>query len=314
MTIIHVTPAAAPSKGGVETHVTRVVELQQKSGYQVSILTKAQPHTKLSTWLFIFKHLNKLVAADVVQVHDVFWWLLPVYPVLWLRRKKIITTFHGWEGTYPIRWQAKLQRWVYNQLSTKSVHVGAWIQEFYWDKPDLVIYGGVDQSEALISSSQSLKLVFIGRLEPENDIEKYLEFVNLLKQRINVDLIWVGDGSYHDDCAKVGVVTGMVDDTKKYLDEASVVLAASYLSILQAQAAGKIVVSLYSHKLKQRYLESYPGSAFLLMSNQPRILAESIAILLRSSKDRHQLEQAAKQFAIVQTWQKIVKQYEELWQ
>jgi glycosyltransferase involved in cell wall biosynthesis len=317
MNIIHLTASFLPNRGGVENHVAAVMALQQQAGHTVTILTKPRPHTKLATWKFIWQHRMELLQADVIQVHDIFWWLLPVYPLIWLKRIKIITTFHGWEGQFPIRWQAQIQRWWYNQLSYKAVHVGAWIEEFYWDTPDAITYGGID-SKLLAASpfkktgtshEQKLHLVFIGRLEAENDMELYIKLIEDLNQYVHLDIHWVGDGRYKKICQKYGQVTGMVEDISPYIAKADLVLASSYLSILQAQAMGKLVVALYSHQLKQRYLETYPGAAWMMLGDDIVTMIRQLEPLLMRPAQKQRLEHQAMHFARTQTWQKVADMY-----
>jgi glycosyltransferase involved in cell wall biosynthesis len=149
----------------------------------------------------------------------VFWWLAPVYPQV---KGKVFTTFHGWEGQYPVRWQAKLQRLLYNKLSRGVIHVGEWIQEFYWDRPHAVTYGGISipvseggvKSQAL-GPSPRLRAVFIGRLVSENDVELYIELVKQLKQRgVDIQMQWVGDGPLSSRAAEEGEVVGWQSRTE----------------------------------------------------------------------------------------------------
>lgn len=318
MTIVHITPSFLPNRGGVETHVAAVVDLQQKNGHTVAVITKPAPHTKIATWKFIFTQLPKLLQADVIHVHDVFWWLLPIFPLLFLHHKKIVTTFHGWEGQFPIRWQAKAQRWVYNQLSSKTVHVGAWIQEFYWDKPDLIVYGGVGDSGIKSTQrrpfSNPLQIIFIGRLESENDIELYFDFLDQLKkENVRFTITWVGDGSYCYQAEKYGEVTGMVSNVGNYISKAKIVLASSYLSMLESQAAGKIVIALYSNMLKQRYLETYPGSSAMVVTNNPTAAVINVKQLLSSPKKQQEITTTMKKTIAPLTWNSIVDSYQNVY-
>lgn len=322
MRIAHITPSFLPHRGGVETHVAAISDLQKKAGHKVTILTKPAPHTKIKTGQFIFSKLPILLQADSIHVHDVFWWLLPIFPILAFHRKKIITTFHGWEGQFPIRWQAKAQRWLYNQLSFKAVHVGAWIQEFYWDKPDLIVYGGVNTtslpSDDFVSRitpfHTPLRLVFLGRLESENDCELYFDFLDqLTKNHIQYTMTWIGDGKYRAKAQTYGEVTGMVDEINSYVQRADIVLASSYLSILESQAAGKMVVALYSTFLKQRYLETYPGFSAMIASDNPAAAVVRIKKILSSSKNHQTLQ--SRIYPLIQplTWEKITTDYQMLY-
>ncbi len=350
MRVVQVTPSFYPSKGGVETHVWQVSKELIWLGHQVSVLTldsaslslklfqlelfknqelkptqitpvlpKLPAQTqlrsltyKLSLWRQMIKLASDLRSYDVIQVHDVAWWLLPIWPFF---KKKIFITFHGWEGIYPVPKKNIYQRRFFSRLAKGVVHVGAFIQKFYGDKPDLVIYGGADRVD-LKFRIQNLKfkinnVVFVGRLEKENEIKKYLEFVKLLKNKHpDLNVTWVGDGQYRRRCQSLGQVTGMVSESTlaDYLKPADLVLASSYLSILKALAYGKLVVAFYSHRLKESYLKDSPMARYMLVSDSPK---QGISWLVKKSA-LPDLDQAC-EWAKKQTWGKVAKAYVKLW-
>lgn len=317
--ITHVAASLPPRLGGVETHLAQISKLQQEAGHQVTLLTiddKQLQKNKAAVWSQILKQRHKLLRADVVHVHDVFWWILPLLPILKLHSIKVVTTFHGWEGDFPIRWQAKLQRRIYNWLSDISVHVGGWIQELYGDVPDLVIYGGVASPLTQTSKKREQKVAFFGRLEPENSIQKYAQLFKHLQSNHISDLVWIGDGSMRDECEQIAPVTGMVSAEKRdqLLKNTVFVCANSYLSMLEAQAAGCIVVALYDHYLKQRYLETYPGFETIVSDVDPQRAAEKIIRLLQNKKELERLRSKSTAFAASMTWEKIATAYEECYQ
>jgi glycosyltransferase involved in cell wall biosynthesis len=128
------------------------------------------------------------------------------------------------------------------------------------------------------------------------------------------ELTWVGDGAWRDECEQVGVVTGMVDNPLKFLKKADVVLANSYLSILEAQALGKIVLALYTHPLKQKYLETFPGSKMMLVAGDAQELVANFLSLLAKPALMRQYQTLARIWAGQQTWEKVAAQYFKLWQ
>ncbi len=341
MQIVHLAAHYWPHRGGVETHVGEVSRALIAAGHRVTVVT--QPETdqapeqetwqgqtivrlpsavlnqtswryKLTIWRWWWQHRELLHSADVIQVHDVGWWLLPVW---WLVRPKLFITFHGWETTWPIPTTAKVQRWFLNTIARGSVHVGAWIQEFYWDRPDLVTYGGVSDSLPLPrwpSSRTKLRVTFVGRLEADNDIDSYLTALRLLRdQHVPVSVTWVGDGSWRPQCEEFGTVTGWIDNPTSQLQKADVVLASSYLSILEAQAMGKPVISAYSLPLKERYLQTYPGSHWLRAESQPAAIAQCITSWLHPSPTEQAHVKLAAAWARQQTWAKVAELYLELW-
>lgn len=337
MHILQITPSYPPNHGGVETHVFQLTHALVEQKHDVKIISGpivplpdekkvadktvwrlSSSSAKKKVWMEIWQHRQLFQEAEIVHVHDVFWWLLPVYPLIW---HKTYLTFHGWETQWPIRWQAKLHRQIASWLSRGRVHIGDWIKEFYWDKPSLVLYGGVSQVARTIHHTHkphNLNLVFIGRLEPDNQVFAYIELVKMLRYSLSkknkVNIIWVGDGTLRPLCEAVGKVTGWVNQPEKHLQAADFVLANSYLSILEAQAVGKVVIGIHETELKRRYLETYPGGKMMVLAASAYAANKQILDLLTKKADWVALEKKAHTYAEQQTWGKIAEQYLRLWQ
>ena len=338
-TVIHLCRWYSPHVGGVETHVAAISQELHQRGWRVLVFTEqhdahlplcekkggieiyrksALESEKMKTWQWLWSQRQLLDQADVIHAHDVFWWLLPYYAArFFTAHKKIFITFHGWEGQYPVPFKNKLQRWVWSRISTGTMHVGEWIREFYWDKPDVVTYGGTELEKKDIPARRSKPLysfVFCGRLSSENEITKYITLLNELKSnQVAFEMTWVGDGPLRGKCEEVGTVTGFVASPIQYLRNADIVFAASYLSILQAQSIGKVVGAFYSHPLKQRYLETFPGAKVMIITDQISEMEEKLLKLLFEDRQYEKLSQQAQKFAQQQTWDKVTNAYETLW-
>lgn len=337
MRAVHVTPSFLPHLGGVETHVSRVCQELAQLGHENVVVTGSHdqrlpqleqltgvmvhrlPHDvgqgKWALWRAIMRLRPLFAQADIVQVHDVWWWLLPLYPLI---ARKLFTTFHGWEGRYPVRVSAQLHRWLAAITSVKIMHVGDWIQEFYWDQPDCVTYGGVDAVRIARAPQTKAKkivpLAFVGRLTPENNIAEYLKLIAQLRAGgLQCSMTWIGDGPLREQCQRTGRVTGMTKNVPHLLRGLPIVFANSYLSILQAQAAGAVVCAFYTNRLKQRYLETFPGASALCMSQNPAELAERVRALLANPSELERQRQVAAQFAREQTWRRVAEGYLQLW-
>lgn len=352
-TIFQLTPAYEPQIGGVETHVREINRLLVKLGHTVTVvclqgeanlleetidgvrvlripvpLKKSKfflqrwldkLREKLGVWWWIFKHGPILIAADIIQIHDVFWWIWPIYQLTYY---KVYLTFHGWEGKYPVPWRIKLHRYYNHLAAKKTLHVGAYLQQFYWDKPSAVIYGGVTPAlidlrgsfshhQGKLLSNES-KIVLVGRLEKVNEIEKYLAFVRYLKEIYpKINFTFVGDGSWRTECEKFGQVTGFIADPSRHLLAADLVCASSYLSILEAQALGKLVCAFYSNPLKKSYLETHPGAKYLLIESDPALLAKKVQVLTAAGVEK--LATKIKIAATTQTWEKVLAVYLKIW-
>lgn len=337
MKVVHLARRAFPQKGGVETHLKNLIEVGRSTGDHWILITQQENEkdtlyektswgevyriprsakSKRATWRWVIHHKFLFEQADIVHVHDIFWWILPVYPSL---RKKVCTTFHGWEGVYPVPKKNILQRRLFSLLSKKVIHVGAWIQEFYGDTPNVIMYGACSlkpKSKHLKYTPKkdaSLHLVFYGRLEPENEIQKYCNLISLLREKIPVEMTWVGDGSLRSVAEKYGRVTGMVDDPATYFEAADFVCTNSYLSMFQAAASGKIPICVYSHDLKKRYLESFPlADKCIISSTVSHICDQLIELLSNDSMLLTQQTEIAKR-ASEFTWESVAQQYRGLW-
>jgi glycosyltransferase involved in cell wall biosynthesis len=340
--VVHVAQYYAPHGGGVESHLVQLNKLLIDRGYQVSVIASQHdqqlPLTegmdgvtvhrlpvgstvssafsyKLNMWFEIVRRINVLRNADIIQVHDVMWWLLPVWPLI---AHKVFMIFHGWEGIFPIPWHVKLQRWVWAKLAKKTIHVGTYLQQFYWDKPDRIIFGAVDKKFIVEPShrqhGKGHKFVYIGRLVAENELEKYVELAAQLQKKLpDGEVLWLGDGPYKEACAKVGKTVGFVSDVLPYLDDADVVFATSYLSTMQAQARGKIVCALYSHPLKKATLTTFPTADSMLISDEVPTMVSLIEKIIDEPVLKQSHEHRAQQWARQQTWQHIADEYEKLW-
>lgn len=342
MKIVHLTPYFAPHIGGVETHVAEVCRLLQKAGHQVTILTlQSDPDSplqeiidglkiircpvgppmakswryKLAVWQWFWQQRSVWWSCDRIQVHDVFWWVVPFLPLI---EDKVFITFHGWETTFPISPKAKFQRWLWNRVSAGSVHVGAWIKEYYWDRPSVVTYGGVRESILALPHSpprQLQKMIFLGRLSVDNDVEKYRDLFLLLKARHpKLTITWIGDGPLREVCQKVGRVTGFIAQPEKEVRTADLVGASSYLAMWSAMAQGKVVAAFYSQALKRRYLATFPGAATILIDKDPVSMEKKVTTLYASSKKVAAFSALAAQIAGQHSWQKVTDMYLELWQ
>jgi glycosyltransferase involved in cell wall biosynthesis len=351
--ILHLAKYYSPHLGGVETHLKEINKLLTKEGNQVivicfqssdkeeleevidgvqviripvnSFLPKmfsnnpvSKSLLKLKVWTWIAQHSKLFLDADIIQVHDVMWWIWPLYMVVYY---KTYLTFHGWEGRYPVRAIDKYHRYFNSLGAKKSIHVGDFISQFYLDKPNHVIYGGVNmpKGRTKIKSSKNKTLsdksqiVFLGRLEFENEIEKYLQLFKLIKKEYpKIKITFVGDGAYQEDCQEVGEVIGYVDNPNNYLEQADLVFANSYLSILEAQSYGKIVCSFYSHLLKKVYLITFPGSKLMLIESSPRKMMGRLSRVNKLNQSK--LSNEVQKFAKSMSWQNIVGVYKQMWE
>ncbi len=335
MNILFLAKYFHPHLGGVEKHVGEISKLLVSKGHQVTILTlKHDPklpdleikdnikivrikntNSKIGIWKSIYKQRSLIKKADLVHIHDIFFWYLPfrfIYP-----QKPAYTTFHGWEGSFPISTKNIKLRKIYEKLSKGNICVGDYLKKWYQTKPNIVTYGAVKenyQTNDSVRTKNFNQIIFIGRLEKVNGIDKYLEALSKIKKQHNFQITFVGDGSYKKQAQKLGQVTGMIDNSKNYLKKPAYIFASSYLTILEAMIHRRPVFTLYHNKLKKDYLSLFPGSKYLRLSESPEMLVKQFNNAVTSPKKIDQLISRAHNFAKNQTWEKLLKQYLNLWQ
>lgn len=272
---------------------------------------------KFRIWKRIFENIYLIKQADVVHCHDVFIWYLPfrfLFP-----RKKIFTTFHGYETKFPPALHAKIIRKISEKLSMGNICVGKYISKWYGAKPDFITYGGVDtvtgkkklnvEKEKI---ANKVKILFLGRLAKDNGIEVFIQSLKKMKNSgILYDLTVCGDGSYRSSISKYGKVLGFINNPNSYIEKSDVVFASSYLSILEALSFGKGVISVYENELKKDYLNNSPFKRYIQIYNNSKEIADSFKNKnLPTAKQRKEFVSWSNN----QTWEKVAKIYTRLWQ
>lgn len=341
MKIVHLSRLYWPSIGGVETHLLNLN--QQLANHQVTVITEQFGHSlklsethqgvlikrlvvlksqsgwkyKFLVWQGILKYLKTLQSADIIQVHDVFWWLLPFLP--WLMFKRIYITFHGYEGSNQPRLPAIFWHWVAAKLTRANLGVGGFHQRWYHLQPTLTTYGAMNRTDQtnLLSHNQNkvLNLIYVGRLADDIGISTYLAAIKILQaQKIKVHLDIYGDGPLKKMAkkmvaqAKLDVTFyGAVNANKIHYQRYQIALVSRYLSILEALSAGVPVIAHYNNQIKYDYLALAPFAKWIKIVADPDQMAAAII-------DQQQLPAAAMTWAQHQTWQKLAALYEQLWQ
>jgi len=302
-----------PHIGGVEKHVLRVGEELVKKGHQVTVLTQKHSRkladsvnlggikviripfcqSKWGIWKNLWPLRRLFRQADIIHCHDIFFWYLPfrfLYPT-----KPVFTTFHGWEGKFPLPQKNIWLRKIWEKLSWGNICVGDYLCKWYGTKTDFITYGGVDLPDFQFSKSNFPEYIFIGRLEEDLGLSEYLQVFKKLP------VVFIGAGSLKSKCAKVGRTLGKVKDLSVILKQRPYVFAASYLTIWEALAYGCSVFSLYQNPLKKDYLEKFPAAANIHVSGSAGELISQL----------NQPRPLCRRFP---SWQDAVKLYQQLWQ
>lgn len=149
-----------PHIGGVEKHVAQVTKLLKRQ-HQITIITEgyaknlktakgvyripvwdvSEKNKKWRIWSWLWKNRHLITQADIVHIHDVFFWYLPfrlLYP-----SKPVYITFHGYETKFPPTFSAILQKRLAAWLTWGNICVGKYISRWYGIKPTFVTYGAI---------------------------------------------------------------------------------------------------------------------------------------------------------------------------
>lgn len=327
--ILMLTPSYHPRIGGVEQHVWQISQQLIKHNWSVRVLTErfkgqqgqetirgvkvsrfSYPQRRflglLSIWWQLATDYWQLIKkADVIHIHDVFIWYLPLRLLLW--GKPVVTTFHGWEGIYPVPVKNIFIRQLGNLLSNKTIAVGKYLEQYYHFKADLVIYGAVTAPRKLPRKKELL--LYVGRLDYDTGLPVLLQ--SLQAGSWSGKVVFCGDGLLREQAELVGEVKGFVDP-RPYLKQAKVVFGGGYLSILEAMAYRCLVFVAEKNPLKRNYYLLAPFAGWLNLVNSPKDLTRQLKSLKNQKLVKNKLDQA-EQWAKGQSWQKLTDQYEEIY-
>jgi glycosyltransferase involved in cell wall biosynthesis len=324
----------SPHVGGVEKHVaeisrilssrhkiTIVTEQQEDNlplvetisgGIQLVRIPQADCRSMSSRWRWWGQHLNLLLTADVVHIHDVFFWLLPWRLIFWW--KKWFITFHGYEGSQAPNWKQRLWHQLAGRLTNGSLAIGAWHERWYGMRTTAISYGAVVADQPNKTAAEP-RAVYIGRLSADTGIMTYLEALAWLQKihRFRLSLDVYGDGPDREMCEKYAKQHqlpvnwhGWQPLASRELSTALIAFVSRYLAILESLAAGVPVIAHYNNNIKRDYLRLTPFSPWISIGHSAQEIGLAI---LRAEK----LPSEAQSWARQQSWNKLSKVYEALW-
>jgi glycosyltransferase involved in cell wall biosynthesis len=332
--VVVIAPSSWPARGGVETHLGEITQELEAHGWQVKMVVPPvqRPGGKLGLlwlWVWMIGQLPTLLSATVIHIHDVFLWFWPVWPVvkLWswclFQPIRIITTFHGWEGTYPpTRWQ-RFNKWVAQRGSTATVAVGDYLSQFYPIQPSAVVYGGVGpipQASGVTqagSSSPTPDFIYVGRLAPDTGLPWLLAALKTLQSQPRTELtgeFW-GDGPLKAACAEVGEVKGWVPDPLAALSQQPTawLIASGYLTVLEALATSHRVLVIADNPLKQAYYSQAAFADYLTIVTSPDEVVDALHRRILTATERGQLKTRARFVQTKFTWSALAAKYLHLY-
>jgi len=366
-TSLHLTPAYYPHLGGVENHVAKVCQelsrrgncckiltlrlepdwpLQEKyknsSIYRLNVGSDPGPFAswltrswyKLRVWWQMLQHLKVLREADVIQIHDVWWW---VWPFSWfLPKSKLFMTFHGYEGSQNPDDRQRRAHQSAAKMTRGNLCIGGFHEKWYGVKPTLVSFGAVEVGgqidKKVIGSSEipdrvrnddkwvqddsHCNLIYAGRLDADVGIMEYLQGLKECTEKsptrqLKLDVFGSGpllnQAKIYSKRNHLPVkfhrwVEPRLIDWSKY----DIALVSRHLAIIEALAHGLPVVAHYSSPIKNDYLLLSPFAKWIQVFDNPSRFGEIIENL-------NPLSAEAKKWARRQTWGKMVDLYEGMW-
>lgn len=344
MKIVFLTRRYLPHIGGVELHIQKLIA-ELGNGFEVTIVTEQdsaaeplseqigrvqvlriplpkQQTNKKAIWWWWLRHFSLLLSADVIHVHDVFFWLLPFrYLIFW---KKIYITFHGYEGVNNPNYKQKFWHQLAALLTNGNICIGGFHQKWYGVHPDLVSFGAVDRQKLTERSHNKIqkgpaRIVFVGRLAADTGILTYLEALKLITKNQSVTLDVFGDGpqrSKAEAYVKKHQLSvkfhGFVHQEKIPWQQYDVAFVSRYLAILESFCAGLPVIAHYNVEIKRDYLQLTPFCDWLVVAHTAEEISDGFD-KVHSPQFERTIE-AAQAWAEQQTWQKMSETYKKLWQ
>ncbi|MBU0998068.1 glycosyltransferase family 4 protein [Patescibacteria group bacterium] len=336
MKVLFISKYYYPHIGGVERHVHEISEQLINKNIKVSIITEkynAELHDRTNNngleiirisypkikflgliviWLKMLCHIKEFISADVVHIHDVFIWFLPlklIFPF-----KPVFITFHGYED-YPLKQKYLIIRHISKKLSRGNICIGRFIEKWYKIKSDLITYGAVNVE--LFNKNKSDKFVydsiFIGRIDKHTGIDTYIKAAEILGKKSGFSLIVIGDGVNKKISGKNIIFLGSINNVEDYLSKARFIFVSRYLSILEAFASKKLVFSVYDNPLKEDYLRMTPFSKWLIICKNSEDLVLKVNYYLNNPSAVDNIVNEAFDWVSKYSWTLLTEQYLRLW-
>lgn len=342
--IIHLVKSYTPNIGGVEKHLQSLNQELSARNYEVTVITEQtrkslkttelvagtniirfpisysfsgiefidQLQYKIQVWTGVAKQFQLLAQADIIQIHDIFFWILPILPIL--PKKKLFMTFHGYEGGAQITKRQKFWHRLAYYFTNQSLAIGHFHNDWYGVQPAEISFGAVELGQQRSKKKSKFELIYIGRLHPDLGIMSYLKAfrkLQSLNSKYHLDIY--GEGELREVareyCKKYKLNTtfhGTKKSASHQMAHYKVAFISGYLSILEALAAGTMPVCYFNNRLRREYLTLTPFKNWIKIVNSPEAIVEEVL-------QNHKLDPNATKWAKKQSWQKLANLYENIW-
>lgn len=345
MNIIFLTRRFYPQIGGVEAHVLELSKKLVSQGQNVTVIAEYPQYIsktdnverieqvdginiirinagqdeqfkKFRIWKELWRIRNILQNADIIHAHDVFFWYMPfriIFPQI-----RSFVTFHGYETKFPPEKKAIFIRKISEWLSIGNICIGDYIKKWYGANPDFVLYGGVAVEEKIMKFAfeigNRINILLIGRFNADIGIKTYLKSLDTLrKKKVKYDFCAVGEGTLKKQIQKFGKVITPTKDIYKIISNADIVFSSSYLSMLEALSAKKIVISVFENPLKEDYLKNSPFASYIYICKNAIEVSDVVMSIYNDPWKNETMVENGYKWAADQTWGKITDTYLSLW-
>lgn len=257
-------------------------------------------------WFQMISLIPKFLKADIIHIHDVFIWYLPVRFLIPF--KKVYLTIHGWEGGRRIPIKNVLQKKLSSFLSYKTILVGAYLERIFGIKGDLISYGGVKEENNL-NARHKKGVIFLGRLDESTDLPVVINFIK--RYKFKHQITFIGDGKLSFACRKIGKVTGFTNPVP-YLVKSRICIASGYLSALESLIHKNETIVVCSNYVRKLAFRLAPFFKYVYVVEDEEELYKVLRKML-NMKFVSKRTLLGAEFAKKLTWEKLTKDYLNLW-
>ncbi len=324
-----------PHIGGVEKHIYKISQQLIKKGFEITVVAEqhgkklkerenidginifripirtSERNKKFEVWKWMVKNKNLVKGFDIIHIHDVFFWIIPL--IFSIDRKRVFITFHGYEG-YPVKLKHKILRKISELYCNGSICVGDFIKKWYWANPDIVIYGAAERTKlAPTRVERQHSAVFFGRLDSQTGIKEYYgAFLSLKRRYKDFKLEVIGEGEFGNKMNGVSI-SPFKSNIAKYVQNNRFVFVSGYLSMLEAMLSKKLVFAVYTDPVKKDYLVKSPFVKYVEVCSSSKEIEKKVKFYIDNPKEESIKVEKAYNWAVNQTWSKVTDEYLKLW-
>lgn len=335
-----------PSVGGVEKYIGELARALIELGHDVDVIAGAHvddlkprdtvdgirihrfPATRspLRCRAWLWRHIALLTRADIINVSNThmleyLWRMLgPALP-----HRKLFLTRHGMACDHPVPASQRRRARRSLGMAQAVAHDGRFIEKWLGVNPDICPDQGLRplaEELAPVREPPADSAVYIGRLEPDTSIIKYMETVEILNQehqrKLRLDVY--GDGSLLGELKRRAArgalpvkFRGKEPDAQRHISEACFALVDGRMAMQEAMARKRLVFASYADPLKFDYVATESFSPFLVLSADTQEMARQVVHYSDDRQARKALVDKAFGHVRALSWAHTASEYLGLW-